>query len=304
MNERDLTGYGGSWPDFRWPNGARLAVAVAVNFEEGAEQQVGDGDAMSERIGEFNSVVMPGTRDMGQEQIFAYGMRAGLWRMLDALDRHQVPATFLMCGRAVARSPAQARAVAQRGHECAVHGWLWRPHADYASREEEGADLDRCVAAIEAACGRRPRGFFCRGAESPWTRALLGERGFRYTSNAFDDDVPYYDAAHPELVVVPYALDANDSKFFHPNGFVRASEMVEYVEASLTTLLAEGDRGQPRLLNLGYHLRISGRPGRFPAFETVLEKLASLGDRIWLARRDDVAQAFRNAVPYKSRSTA
>jgi peptidoglycan/xylan/chitin deacetylase (PgdA/CDA1 family) len=296
MTNRDLIGYGGRWPDLRWPNGARLAVAVAINFEEGAEQQVGDGDAQSERVGEFLSVVAPGTRDIGQEQIFAYGMRAGLWRMLDALDRHRVPSTFLMCGRAVQRSPALAAEIARRGHECAVHGWLWRPHSDYATREDEARDLDRCVEAIEAACGTRPRGFFCRGSESIWTRGLLAERGFLYTSNAFDDDLPYADPDHPGLVVVPYALDANDAKFFHPNGFVRAREMVEYVEDSLATLLAEAERGQPRLLNIGYHLRISGRPGRFPALDEVLERLAALGDRIWLARRAEVATAWQAAV--------
>ena len=292
---RDLTGRGGRDPDFTWPNGARLAVAVAVNFEEGAEQQVGDGDAASERIGEVISVVEPGVRDLGQEQIFAYGMRAGLWRMLDALDRHRLPATFLMCGRAVERAPDQARAAIARGHEAAVHGWRWRPHADYRAREEEARDLDRCVSVIEAACGVRPVGFFCRGSESAWTRALLAERGFLYTANAFDDDLPYRDPAHPSLVVLPYALDSNDMKFFHPNGFVRAVEMVDYVHDALATLLAEAERGQPRMLTIGYHLRICGRPGRFPAFEQVLRHLALLGDRVWVARRDAIARAWVDA---------
>lgn len=289
---RDLIGYGGQWPDLRWPNGARLAVSVVVNLEEGAEQQVGDGDPQSERMGEVLSVVPPGVRDMGQEQIFAYGTRAGLWRMLEALDRHAIPATFLMCGRAVQRAPALARAVAEAGHEAAVHGWLWRPHADYTSREAEAADLARCTETIAAATGQRPRGFFCRGAESAWTRGLLAEQGFTYTSNAFDDDLPYRDPAHPDLVVVPYALDSNDMKFFHPNGFVRAGEMVEYVSDALAVLLAEAERGRPRLLNIGYHLRIAGRPGRFRAFEGVLEHLATLRDRLWLARRAEIAHAF------------
>jgi len=293
---RDLIGYGGQWPDIRWPNGARLAVAIAVNFEEGAEQQVGDGDAQSERIGEFLSVVAPGTRDMGQEQIFAYGMRAGLWRMLDALERHRLPATFLMCGRAVERAPGPAAAITAAGHEAAVHGWLWRPHSDYASAEAEGADLDRCLDVISQACGAPPRGFFCRGSESIWTRQLLSERGFLYTSNAFDDDLPYRDPAHPRLLVLPYALDSNDAKFFHPNGFVRANEMVEYVDDALETLLREAAAGHARLLNIGYHLRISGRPGRFPAMERVLARLASLGDRIWVARRDHIAEAFLAAT--------
>jgi peptidoglycan/xylan/chitin deacetylase (PgdA/CDA1 family) len=295
--QRDLIGYGGQWPDLRWPNGARLAVSLVVNLEEGAEQQVGDGDPQSERMGEVLSVVPAGVRDMGQEQIFAYGTRAGLWRMLDALEHHAVPATFLMCGRAVQRAPALARAVAAAGHESAAHGWLWRPHADYTTREAEAADLLRCADTIAAATGQRPRGFFCRGSESAWTRGLLVEQGFAYTSNAFDDDLPYRDPSHPGLLVVPYALDSNDMKFFHPNGFVRAGEMVDYVADALAVLLAEAERGRPRLLNIGYHLRIAGRPGRFRAFEGVLEHLAALGDRVWLARRGEIAEAFAAAVP-------
>lgn len=293
---RDLVGYGGAWPDLRWPNGARLAVSVVVNFEEGAEQQVGDGDPQSERVGEVLSVVTPGVRDMGQEQIFAYGTRAGLWRMLDALDTHGVTATFLMCGRAVERSPALAQAATARGHEAAAHGWRWRPQADYASEAEEARDLDLCIAAIEAATGHRPRGFFCRGSESIWTRGLLAARGFAWASNAYDDDLPYRDPAHPALAVLPYALDTNDMKFFHPNGFVRAGEMVDYVNDAIDVLLAEGDAGKPRLLNIGYHLRICGRPARFPAFDRVLARLASLGDRVWVARRDAIAAAWSAAT--------
>lgn len=299
-SNRDLTGRGGRDPDFVWPNGARLAVSVAVNFEEGAEHQVGDGDSESERIGEVISVVKPGTRDLGQEQIFAYGMRAGLWRILDALDRFRIKATFLMCGRAVERAPPQAVAVCRRGHEAAVHGWRWRPHADYRDPTEEARDLDRCVTVISTVCGIRPCGFFCRGSESAWTRRLLSERGFLYTSNAFDDDLPYRDPEYPGLIVLPYALDSNDMKFFHPNGFVRAREMVEYVNDALATLLAEAERGKPRMLNVGYHLRIVGRPGRFAAFEGVLARLSALGDRIWVARRDAIARAWARLEPSSS----
>ena len=296
--DRDLVGYGGRWPDLSWPNGARLAVSVVVNFEEGAEQQVGDGDPVSERIGEVISVVEAGKRDRGQEQIFAYGMRAGLWRMLEALERHRVPATFFCCGQAVARSPHLAQAVTALGHEAALHGWRWRPHADYSDRETEAADIDRSIAAVTQACGERPVGFFCRGAESDWTRSLLEERGFLYASNAFDDDLPYWRRSEGRrLLILPYALDTNDMKFFHPNGFVRAGEMVEYVSDALDVLLAEAERGRPRLLNIGYHLRITGRPARFQAFETVLSKLVALGDRVFVARRDVIARAFAEACP-------
>jgi peptidoglycan/xylan/chitin deacetylase (PgdA/CDA1 family) len=203
------------------------------------------------------------------------------------------PATLFACGRAAERAaPALLPA---DGHETACHGWLWRPHADYDDPGDEAADLDRAAAAIVAATGTSPKGFFCRGAESPWTRSLLAERGYVYTSNGLDDDLPYRDPSG--LVVVPYALDANDMKFFHPNGFVRAAEMVDYVADALDVLEAEAARGLPRLLNIGFHLRIVGRPGRFKAFEGVLAELARRQERLWIARRIDVARAFVEAVP-------
>ncbi len=295
---RDLVGYGGRWPDILWPNGARLAVSLVVNFEEGAEMQVGDGDPASERMGEVISVVDPGRRDIGQEQIFAYGMRAGLWRLLDGLDAAGLPATFFVCGQAAERTPRLLAEAARRGHEMAAHGWRWRPHADYADPAEERRDLIRCVDAIRAATGETPAGFFCRGSESEATRALLADQGFLYASNGFDDDLPYWDRSLPKpLLVVPYALDSNDMKFFHPNGFVRAGEMVDYVADALETLLAEAERGQARLLNIGFHLRIVGRPARYPAFARILDLLKRQGDRIWVARRADIARAFIAQVP-------
>lgn len=294
MNARDLVGYGGSWPDLTWPNGSKLAVSVVVNFEEGAEQQVVDGDPVSERMGEVISVVPDGRPDPGQAQIFAYGTRAGAWRMATALRRHEVPATIFACGRAAERAPPVLAMLAADGHETACHGWLWRPHADYESAEVEAIDLDKAGAAIEAATGTRPLGFFCRGAESPWTRKLLAERGYVYTSNGFDDDLPYRDQSG--LIVVPYALDANDMKFFHPNGFVRAAEMVEYVRDALDVLESEAARGYPRLLNIGFHLRIVGRPGRFKAFDLILDELARRRERLWIARRLEIAQAFAQRV--------
>ena len=293
---RDLAGYEGNWPDFLWPTGQRLAVSVVLNFEEGAEQQIGDGDPENERIGEVLSVVGASQRDYGQEQIFAYGMRAGIWRMVDCLKRNSIPATIFFCGRAAERSPALARMLVAEGHEPASHGWRWRPHADYPSAEAEAADLDRAAAAIEAATGQRPRGFCCRGSESPWTRRLLAERGYIYTSNGLDDDLPYRDAAHPSLLVVPYAFDTNDMKFFHPNGFVRPTDMVDYVVSALDVLEAEAVRGLPRLLNIGFHLRITGRPARFAAFQAIMEELARRRKRLWLARRIDVACAFSTAM--------
>ena len=301
MSDRDLIGYGGTPPDILWPNGARVAVSVVVNFEEGAELQVGDGDPRSERVGEIVSVVPEGTRDQGQEQLFAYGTRVGLLRFLDALEQTGTPATFYMCGRAVERSPSLARAISDAGFEAACHGWVWRPHADYTSREDERRDLDRATRAIEDATGQRPRGFFCRGSESAWTRALLAEAGYLYTSNAFDDDLPYADPTG--LTVLPYNLDTNDMKFFHPNGFVRAVEMVDYVRDAVEQLLAEAERGRSSTLSIGFHLRISGRPARFRAVTEILEYLASLEGRIWRAQRIEITRHFAassHAAPIKT----
>ncbi|WP_420394044.1 polysaccharide deacetylase family protein [Acuticoccus sp.] len=292
---RDLVGYGTRPPEIVWPNGARLAVNIAVNLEEGAEHQVGDGDPRSERVGEFASVVPEGVRDRGQEQFFAYGTRVGVWRFLDALGDARLPATFWMCGRAVARSPRIAAAIADAGHEAACHGWLWQPHAAYGDRAAEAADLDRTVAAIADATGRRPVGFFCRGSESDHTRSLLAERGFLYTSNAFDDDLPYWDDSG--LIVLPYALDTNDARFAHPNGFVRSVELVEYVDDALAVLLDEAERGRSAVLSLGFHLRICGRPARFVAFRAILARLTALGERVWVAPRHAIVSAFAERVP-------
>ncbi|UWQ19106.1 polysaccharide deacetylase family protein [Jannaschia sp. M317] len=286
---RDLVGYGGQTPDVVWPNGSRLAVSVVINLEEGAEQQVIDGDPVTERMGEVLSVVPDGRADPGQAQIFAYGPRSGAWRMADALTHHDVTATIFACSRAVERAAPVAHRFAQDGHEVACHGWLWRPHADYDDPDAEARDLDRAGQAIARVTGKPPVGFFCRGAESPWTRDLLADRGYLYTSNGFDDDLPYADGP---LTVVPYALDSNDMKFFHPNGFVRAADMVDYVTDALDVLETEAARGRTRLLNIGFHLRIVGRPGRFKAFDTILSVLAARKDRLWVASREQIARAW------------
>lgn len=291
-SERDLIGYGANPPDIIWPNGARVAVSVVVNFEEGAELQVGDGDATSERVGEVLSVVPEGARDQGQEQLFAYGMRRGIWRFLDALEQTGTPSTFFMCGRAVERAPELARAVVGKGHEAACHGWLWRTHADYPDKEAERADLTRATDAIKSHTGQTPQGFFCRGSESPWTRDLLAELGYAYTSNAFDDDLPY--TVSSGLTVLPYNLDTNDMKFFHPNGFVGPQEMVDYACCAVDQLLTEAQRGASSTLSIGFHLRITGRPARFHAVTQILDHLAKLDGQVWRARRIDIVRHFQN----------
>jgi peptidoglycan/xylan/chitin deacetylase (PgdA/CDA1 family) len=297
MRPRDLIGYGGRPPSVVWPNGARVAVSLVVNFEEGAELAIGDGDDSNERIGEVVSVVEPGLRDFGQEEMFAYGLRAGLWRFLDAFARHNRKATFFMCGRAIERARNLAAQIVSHGHEPACHGWLWRPHADFNSRAEERVSLIRCIDVALDAFGERPLGFFCRGSQSAHTRGLLAELGFIYDSNGFDDDLPYFSpAGDAQMLVLPYALDCNDMKFFHPNGFVEPGQFVRYVEAALSTLLDEAHRGRSNLLNIGFHLRICGRPARFTAVTEILALLDRLGDSVWIGRRIDLARHWLASV--------
>lgn len=294
--QRDLIGYGFAPPPIVWPNGARVAVNLAVNYEEGAEQAIEAGDPENERIGEVISVVPPGRRDIGMEQIFAYGLRAGLRRFLDAFDRAGMRATFWMCGRAVERTPALAREVVRRGHEPACHGWVWRPNADYATRAEEHAAMLRATEAIEAATGVRPVGYFCRGSPTVHTRSILVELGYLYDSDAFDDDLPYR-CRDTGLLVLPYALDSNDMKFFHPNGFARPQEFADYVAAALDQTIEEAGRGAGCLLNIGLHLRISGRPARFRAVEAILRDLQARGNDVWVATRREIAEAGGPQLP-------
>jgi peptidoglycan/xylan/chitin deacetylase (PgdA/CDA1 family) len=295
--ERDLYGYGRARPDIIWPNGARVAVSLVVNFEEGAELAVEQGDAETEPYGEVASTSPPGVRDLVQEQVFDYGMRAGLWRFLDAFASTNVRSTFMMCGRAVERVPELARAVTGAGHEPAVHGWRWLPHALYNDRETERRDIERTRDIIARATGITPVGFMTRGSQSAWTRDLLIELGFAYDSNALDDDLPYWSRSpQGSMLILPYGFDTNDMKFFHPNGFVQPEDFSKYVSAALATLIEEAEPGRSSMLSIGFHLRICGRPARFRAVKAILAELARLEDRVWVATRADIAAHFR-AVP-------
>ncbi|MDA9475425.1 polysaccharide deacetylase [Bradyrhizobium sp. CCBAU 65884] len=295
--QRDLRGYGRARPDIVWPNGARVAVSLVVNFEEGAELAVEQGDAETERYGEVASTSPPGVRDLVQEQVFDYGMRSGLWRFLDAFADADVRSTFMMCGRAVERVPELARAVIEAGHEPAVHGWRWLPHALYADAETERRDIEKTRNVIAHATGVGPVGFMTRGSQSAWTRDILIDLGFAYDSNALDDDLPYWSRSpHGSMLILPYGFDTNDMKFFHPNGFVQPDDFSGYVSAAVATLIEEAERGRSAMLSIGFHLRICGRPARFRAVKAILAELARLEGRVWVATRVDIAKHFRGAA--------
>lgn len=291
---RNLIGYGHKRPNILWPNGARVAVSVTVNFEEGAELSIEEGDAETERFGEAPSVQSSGVRDLPQEQTFDYGMRVGFWRFLDTLDRHKTPVTIQMCGRAVERAPELARIAVEAGHEPLAHGWRWLPHSRYSDRQTEKQDIIRTRDAIQKATGVAPQGFFSRGGQSPWTRDLLAELGFLHDSNALDDELPYWARCSEgrRILVLPYCFDTNDMRYWYPNGFIRPDDFAAYSLAAVDTLIQEAEFGKSSMLTIGLHLRISGRPARFAAVRQILDGLSARADKVWIATRGQIASHF------------
>ncbi|HEV7263413.1 MAG TPA: polysaccharide deacetylase family protein [Falsiroseomonas sp.] len=286
---RDLAGHGPTPPRIAWPEDARLALSFVVNVEEGAELSLTSGDARNESIYEAREEV-DGHPDPCMESHFAYGSRAGIWRILDLFDAFGVKATFSACGRAIAATPALATAPAARGHEISAHGWRWERHAGMAEATER-AVIAATVQAIADAAGSRPVGWHTRSASSENTRRLLLEEGgFLYDSDCYDDDMPR-SIARPDggrHVVLPYAFDTNDMRFGPGGGFVQPEDFSRYCISAMDWLLREG-RGAPRMLSIGLHLRIIGRPARMRGLEAILEQIARTPG-LWVARRRDIAQ--------------
>ncbi len=293
---RDLAGHGPNPPRFAWPGGARLALSFVVNVEEGAELALTSGDERNEPTYEAREEVV-GHPDPCMESHYGYGSRVGLWRILDRLDAYGVKATFSACGRAVAATPALAAAPNARGHEVSAHGWRWERHAGMEEPTER-AVIAATVSAIAQATGERPVGWHTRSASSANTRRLLLEEGgFLYDSDCYDDDIPR-SIARPDgrrHVILPYAFDTNDMRFSPGGGFIQAEDFSRYCIAAIDWLLREGAT-QPRMLSIGLHLRIIGRPARMAGLEAVLEHVARTPG-IWVARRRDIAAHWLAVEP-------
>ncbi len=289
---RDLTGYAGKPPQPHWPGGARLALSVVVNVEEGAEFSLLSGDDRNELMPETGRL-MQGCPDLCMESQFDYGARAGLWRLLTLLERFGVKATFSCCGRAVANTPVLASEPLARGHEVSAHGWRWETHAGMAEAEER-AVIAGTVAAIEQACGQRPLGWHTKSSASVNTRRLLLEEGgFLYDSDAYDDDLPrLVDVQGQPHVVLPYAFDTNDMRFAPGQGFVQPEDFSRYCISAFDMLLREGATA-PKMLSIGLHLRLIGRPARLRGLEQLLEHVRRHQDQVWVARRIDLARHWR-----------
>lgn len=292
---RDFRGYGDTPPSAQWPNGARVAVSVVVNVEEGAELSLTHGDERNEAVYEVVEEVV-GVADLCMESHFEYGTRVGWQRIRDLLDEFGVKATLNACGRAIEISPWLAREAVARGHEVSCHGWRWERHA-HMDEPQERAVIARAVAAIRDACGVRPVGWHTRSATSAATRRLLiAEGGFIYDSNAYNDDTPYRaDAGGRDFVVLPYSFDTNDMRFQRGGGFVFGDDFARYCCDAFDVLYAEGRRF-PRMMSVGLHLRIIGRPGRINGLRRFLAHVAKHGD-IWFARRDEIARHWLEHAP-------
>jgi peptidoglycan/xylan/chitin deacetylase (PgdA/CDA1 family) len=294
MSARDFAGYRHGVPDIRWPGGARLAVSVVVNVEEGAELSIGDGDERNEAIYEAVEEVA-GARDLCMESHFEYGPRAGWPRIRDVLAARGVRATLNACGRALERTPWIAAEAVAGGHEVAAHGWRWERHVHMDEATERRA-IARTVAAIARTAGTPPLGWHTRSATSARTRDLLVEHGgFLYDSNAYNDDLPFLveTLAGPH-VVLPYAFDTNDMRFFNRGGFTFGADFARYCIDAFDRLHAEGARA-PRMLSVGLHTRMIGRPARIGGLESFLDHALARGD-VWFATRAQIARAWRAGV--------
>jgi peptidoglycan/xylan/chitin deacetylase (PgdA/CDA1 family) len=271
-----------------WPGGARLAVSFVVNVEEGAELSIADGDERNEPTYEIREEVPEGP-DFCMETHFAYGPRRGYARIADLFDRYRVAATFSTCARAAERSPWLIRDAVARGHEISAHGWRWERHAGMDPKDE-AAIIARTHDTLTRVAGTPPVGWHTRSAPSGNTRALLlAHGGFIYDSDAYDDDMPRILPGQSH-VIVPYAFDTNDMRFSPGGGFIQAEDFSRYVAGAFDRLLAEGQT-QARILSVGLHLRLIGRPGRIAGLETLLAHMAR-HDGVWFATRRQIAECW------------
>jgi peptidoglycan/xylan/chitin deacetylase (PgdA/CDA1 family) len=287
---RELVGYGEHPPRIEWPNGARVAVQIVVNYEEGSEKTFAMGDQENDILYEL-PFKLEGQRDLAVESAYEYGSRAGIWRLFRIFDAAGIAVTFFAAAVALERNPAVARKLAARGDEAAGHGYRWSNHFEM-TREEEREAIRRGIASIEATTGRRPVGWYCREMSTNTRELLVEEGGFEYDSESYNDDLPYWTVVqgHPHLVV-PYSLVINDTRFNRSPGYASPDDFFDAARARLDRLAGEGD-DTGRMMSIGLHPRVIGHPGRADALARIIEYGQRRGD-VWFARRIDIANAFR-----------
>jgi putative urate catabolism protein len=301
---RDLSGYGRTPPDPRWPNGARVALQFVLNFEEGGENSVLHGDGGSEQfLSElFNPASYP-ARHLSMESIYEYGSRVGVWRLLREFERRQLPLTVFGVGMALQRCPEVTAAFVELGHEIACHGWRWI-HYQQMDEATEAEHLRLGVEALTKLTGTAPLGWYT-GRDSPNTRRLVADHGgFAYDSDHYGDDLPFWlrvrksDGELAPHLVVPYTLDCNDMRFALPQGFSQGEDFFTYLRDAFDVHYAEGAE-HPSMMSIGMHCRLLGRPGRLRALQRFLDHVQRY-DKVWITRRIDIAQHWRAVHPFNA----
>jgi putative urate catabolism protein len=293
---RDLIGYGAHPPHPRWPGDARLALQIVLNYEEGAENNVLHGDQASETfLSEIIGAQAFEARHMSMESLYEYGSRAGVWRLLREFEQRKFPVTVFGIAMALERHPELTAAMVAAGHEIACHGWRWISYQQ-ADEATERADMRRAVTTIERLTGTRPLGWYT-GRDSPNTRRLVAEYGgFLYDADSYADDLPYWvTAAGKPHLVVPYTLDANDMRFATAQGFNSGDQFYAYLRDTFDVLYAEGATA-PKMMSVGLHCRIAGKPGRFAALQRFFDHVMA-HDRVWICRRVDIARHWHEHHP-------
>jgi putative urate catabolism protein len=299
---RDLIGYGRNPPQADWPGQARIALQFVLNYEEGAENCVLHGDPTSERfLSEIIGADAYPDRHLSMESIYEYGSRVGVWRILREFERRGLPLTVFGVAMALQRHAELTAALVELGHEIAAHGWRWI-HYQTVDETTERQHLQQAVAAIQQLTGQAPLGWYT-GRDSPNTRRLVVEHGgFLYDADYYGDDLPFWTlvetrsgATVPHLIV-PYTLDANDMRFATPQGFNTGEQFFTYLKDSFDVLYAEGLEC-PKMLSIGMHCRLLGRPGRLRALQRFLDYVET-HDRVWVCRRLDIARHWHVRHPY------
>jgi len=295
---RDLIGYGPQSMDPKWPNNARIAISFVLNYEEGGERCLLHGDDESEAfLSEMpGAIPLKNQRNLNMESCYEYGSKAGVWRLLRLFAKYQINVTVFAVAMAIERYPEVAKAMAQAGHEICSHGYRW---IDYQNMDinEEQEHLDKAIAIIKQITGERPLGWYT-GRNSINTRALvMQEGGFLYDSDAYDDDLPYWlNNKGKGHLVIPYTLDINDMRFATQQGFNSGEQFYQYLKDSFDTLYAEGEYS-PKMMSVGLHCRLAGRPGRIAALERFIAYVNSHQD-VWITRRIDIAKHWHKEHPF------
>ena len=291
---RDLRGYGANPPAASWPDGAKIAVQFVVNYEEGAENCVLHGDAASESfLSEIvGAVPLAGERHMNMESLYEYGARAGFWRLHRLFTGSNVPVTVFGVAMALERNPDAVAAMQAANWEIASHGYRW---IDYQNIDEatEREHLKQALEIHERVTGSRPAGWYLGRCGPNSHRIAAEDGGFTYNSDTYADDLPYWDYSHPTpQLMLPYTLDANDMRFATPQGFNSGQQFFDYLKDTFDVLYEEGSR----MMSIGLHCRLAGRPGRLAALRRFVDYVQSQ-DNVWFARRIDIAEHWRNIHP-------